>query len=310
MQTKTPAAGAMTQGGRRRLGRPRLLIVGCGDVGLRIVARLQRRLRIFAVTTSPDRLAALRSAGAVPLLIDLDRDRPARLATLATRAIHLAPPPAQGLIDARAKRLLRDLRPLRRLVYMSTSGVYGDRRGGRVDETARPAPATDRARRRMDAERRMRAPPWHAAVLRVPGIYADGRMPLDRLRKGLPVAVPPEDVLTNHIHADDLARICIASLFRAAPRRVYNAVDDSQLYLGQYLDLVADHSGLPRPPRLSRSLLRQAVSPIQYSFMSESRHIENRRLKTELRLRLRFPTVLQGVPAALAAGPPSALSPV
>jgi nucleoside-diphosphate-sugar epimerase len=307
MQMKTPAADTLKPGGRRRLGRPRLLIVGCGDIGLGIVSRLHGRFRIFAVTTSPERCPHLRAAGAVPMLIDLDRDRPLRLARLATRVIHLAPPGPSGRRDHRAMRLLAALRtPAGPLVYVSTTGVYGDRRGARVDETASPAPLTDRALRRLDAERRMRAGPWHGSVLRVPGIYGRHRLPLERLRQGLPVPSAQDDVLTNHIHADDLARACIAALFRAAPRRVYNVVDDSQLQLGQYLDLVADHARLPRPPRLPAPALRAALSPMQYSFMTESRRIANRRLKSELRIRLHYPTVREGISDALAPSAPEA----
>jgi nucleoside-diphosphate-sugar epimerase len=276
-----------------------LLIVGCGDIGLRIVARLHRRFRIFAVTSSPSRVCLLMNAGAVPIVLDLDADRPAQLARLAGLAawiIYLVPPDPVSPADRRLARLLASLNPPpQRLVYMSTTGVYGDRQGRLVDETAATTPMTERAQRRVDAERRARARPWHASVLRVPGIYGPGRMPLERLRRQLPVAAPPDDVLTNHIHADDLARICVAALLRGAPRRVYNAVDDSRLSLGQYLDLVADHEGLPRPARVPRSELQANLSPMQLSFMSESRVIANRRLKAELRVRLQYPTVVDAL---------------
>ena len=295
MQTRTPAATG-AQGGRARLGKPRLLIVGCGKVGLRIVARLNRRFRVFATTTSPAQCQVLRSAGATPMLLDLDGRPSNRIAGLAPRVICLAPPPPAGSTDTRIAHLLQLLRrrPLR-FVYISTTGVYGDRRGAWVDETASPAPITERALRRADAERRARAHPWHASVLRVPGIYGPGRLPTERLRRAVPAPLPAEDVLTNHIHIDDLARICVASLFRAAPRRVYNAVDDSCLALGEYLDLVADRFGLPRAPRLPREALRRAVSPTQFSFFEESRRLRNRRIKSELRMRLWFPTVHDGL---------------
>jgi len=295
MQTRTPAATG-AQGGRARLGKPRLLIVGCGKVGLRIVARLNRRFRVFATTTSPAQCQALRSAGATPMLLDLDGRPSNRIAGLAPRVICLAPPPPAGSTDTRIAHLLQLLRRRpRRFVYISTTGVYGDRRGAWVDETASPAPITERALRRADAERRARAHPWHASVLRVPGIYGPGRLPTERLRRAVPAPLPAEDVLTNHIHIDDLARICVASLFRAAPRRVYNAVDDSCLALGEYLDLVADRFGLPRAPRLPREALRRAVSPTQFSFFEESRRLRNRRIKSELRMRLWFPTVRDGL---------------
>src|SRR5882762_958741 len=298
MQTNTPAATG-ARGGRARLGKPRLLIVGCGKVGLRIVARLNRRFRVFATTTSPAQCQVLRHAGATPMLLDLDGRPSNRIAGLAPRVICLAPPPPAGSTDTRIAHFLQLLRrrPLR-FVYISTTGVYGDRRGAWVDETASPAPITERALRRADAERRTRAHPWHAAVLRVPGIYGPGRLPIERLKRTIAAPLPAEDVLTNHIHADDLARICIAALFRAAPRRIYNAVDDSGLYLGEYLDLVADQFGLPRAPRLARAALRGAVSPIQFSFFEEARRLRNDRIKNELRVRLQYPTVQEGVRAA------------
>jgi nucleoside-diphosphate-sugar epimerase len=300
MQMQMPDAGAPVSGCRRRLGQPRLLIVGCGNIGLGIVARLRNRFRIFAVTSSPERLADLRASGSVALAHDLDRGRPWRLGSLAQRVIYLAPPGSGGSLDLRAARFLSVLRrPIDRLVYVSTTGVYGDRQGARVDESAAPRPITDRARRRLDAERRMRAPPWRAAVLRVPGIYGRNRLPLDRLRQAMPALRAQEDVVTNHIHSDDLERICIAALYRSAPARVYNCVDDSDLYLGQYLDLVADLSGLARPPRLSRAALRSAVSDVQLSFMSESRRLSNSRLKSELRFRLKYPTVAAGLTSAI-----------
>ena len=296
MQTKTPAAGARS--GRGRLGKPRLLIVGCGKVGLGIVARLNRRFRVFATTTSSEHCQALRGAGAVPLILDLDDRSSGRLEGLAARVICLVPPPSQGRTDGRVARLLRLLhRPPSRFIYMSTTGVYGDRRGALVDESAQPAPITERAHRRADGERRARAHPWQGSVLRVPGIYGPGRLPIERLRRSIPAPLAADDVLTNHIHIDDLARICIAGLFRAAPRRIYNAVDDSCLYLGEYLDLVADRFGLPRAPRLPREALREAVSPMQFSFFEESRRLGNRRIKNELRVRLQFPTARDGLTA-------------
>jgi nucleoside-diphosphate-sugar epimerase len=296
MQTRVP--GARAQAGRARLGKPRLLIVGCGKVGLGIVARLNRRFRVLATTTSAERSQGLRQGGAVPLVLDLDAPDAGRIEGLAARVICLVPPPSEGSTDTRMARLLRLLRrPPARFVYISTTGVYGDRRGAMVDESARPAPITERARRRVDGERRARAHPWQASVLRVPGIYGPGRLPIERLRRGIAAPLAADDVLTNHIHIDDLARVCVAALFRAAPRRIYNAVDDSRLHLGEYLDLVADRLGLPRAPRLPQEELRQAVSPMQLSFFEESRRLGNRRMKSELRVRLQFPTVHDGLTA-------------
>jgi nucleoside-diphosphate-sugar epimerase len=288
-----------------KLGRPRLLIVGCGDIGLRIVARLNRRFRIVALTSSPQRAPLLRAAGAVPIAGNLD-DRPTlkRLRGFGARVIHLAPPPESGAGDRRTMHLVAALgrRDDNRSVYISTTGVYGDAGGAWIDETAPLATNETRSLRRIAAERLMRGR-RHAHVLRVPGIYANDRLPLARLRQKLPALAPDDDVYTSHIHAEDLARIAVVALLRGRPCRATNTVDDSGLKMGAYFDLVADRCGLERPPRLPREGLRQAVSPMMYSFMSASRRIRNRRLKRELRVRLSFPTVADALAdSALAQG--------
>ncbi len=282
--------------------RPVLLIVGCGDVGLRVLRLLQGRWRVLALTSSPGRVPALRAAGAVPLLGDLDEPASiARLAGLADMVLHLAPPPSEGATDPRTAHLLRALARRRapaRLVYASTTGVYGDCAGAWIDETRALAPATARGQRRVDAEARLRwagrALGWHISLLRVPGIYAldrEGGDPRDRVRRGAPVLVAEDDVHTNHIHADDLARACVAALMRGAPQRAYHVNDDSTLAMGDHFDRVADLAGLPRPPRISRAEAEQRMTPMQLSFLSESRRLSNQRLKRELRLSLHYPTV-------------------
>jgi len=182
-----------------------------------------------------------------------------------------------------------------RWVYVSTTGVYGDCGGAQFDETRAVQPANARAVRRVDAERRFRSPTaWRtadAALLRVPGIYAHDRLPIERLHKGLPALAPADDVYTNHIHADDLARIAWRAVLRGRAGRVVHAVDDTDLRMGDYFDRVADAFGLPRPPRVDRQTLTGLVTPMMLSFMSESRRLENRRLKRELGVRLRFPDV-------------------
>ena len=294
-----------------RFRRPVLLIVGCGDIGLRVARAIGPGWRVLGLTSSAERVDALRAAGIVPLLGDLDAAPTlARLSGLADAVLHLAPPPSQGSIDTRTEALLNALarRPrVRRLVYVSTSGVYGDCAGARINETQPLAPATERALRRVDAERRVRAYGRalgvRVSVLRVPGIYATDRPggdPRERLRRGTPVLVHADDVHTNHIHADDLARICIAALHRAPTQRAIHASDDSELRMGEYFDLAADLFGLPRPPRITRVEAAAQLSPMQLSFMSESRRLDNRRLKTELRFALRYPTVADGLRAEVA----------
>jgi len=290
-----------------RFKKPVLLIVGCGDVGMRVVALLARRWRVVALTSSGSaRLAALRAVGAVPLRGDLDRPATlGRLAGLADAVLHLAPPAASGTRDVRTAHLVRALARsgrTARIVYASTTGVYGDRGGAPTAETATRRPATERARRRADAEERVRrhgrAHRVTATVLRVPGIYALDRAggdPRERVARGAPVLAAADDVYTGHIHADDLARACVAALHRGRPQRAVNVVDDSELKMGDYFDLVADRFALPRPPRLSRSDAAERLSPLQMSFLAESRRLVNARMKRELRLVLRHPTVADGL---------------
>jgi nucleoside-diphosphate-sugar epimerase len=290
----------------RRSRKPALLIVGCGDVGLRVLKLLHGRWRVLALTSSPSRCELLRRAGARPLLGNLDDAASlGRLGGLADAVLHLAPPPASGERDSRTRHLLQALARggrLRRIVYASTSGVYGDCAGARFDETRAPRPATARARRRVDAEAQLRAFGRRAGVavslLRIPGIYAsdrDGGHPRERLQRGTPLLRAEDDVYTNHIHADDLARACAAALHQALPQRAVHVCDDTELRMGEYFDLAAELCGLPRAPRISRAEAATQLSPMQLSFMSESRRLDNQRLKRELKLRLRYPTVAEGL---------------
>ncbi len=301
-----------------RLRRPTLLIVGCGDVGLRVLALLAPRWRVLALSSSPSRLPLLRARGAVPLLGNLDEPatlgRLAAVARLADAVLHLAPPPGEGDGDPRTAALLAALArggcggQVRRLVYASTTGVYGDRGGERIDETAVPRATTARARRRVAAEARVRhfgrATGATTTILRIPGIYAsdrEGGDPRERVRRGAPALVPEQDVYTNHIHADDLARACVAALLRGRPQRVVNVVDDTELRMGDYLNLVARLADLPAVPRITRDEAARTLSPATLSFWNESRRLDNQRLKRELRLVLRYPTVADGLAASASA---------
>ena len=364
----------------RRFRRQRLLIIGCGDIGQRVVQQLHHGWQVMGVARSDETLQKIRTAGALAMRADDAH----RLARWATHILHAAPPASrdgevtdrltrgwlQALARARGQRASTTSRPGRthrlgarstaallavpapapqapsrsrhapapRLVYLSTTGVYGDRGGAFTRETDTLQPLTDRARRRVDAERqvrygihrpdgsnagsrradsphadsarpdsahrdsvrtfgarhrRLQQPPLPALVLRVPGIYAADRLPVERLRQQVPALVPADDVITNHIHADDLARIARTALLRGPRQRVINAVDDSQMTLGEYMDQVADRLGLPRPPRRPRAELARTLSEVRMSFMRESRRLDTRRLKRELRVRLQWPTVAE-----------------
>ncbi len=290
-----------------RFKRERLLIIGCGDVGQRVV-RAQRHVRVAALTSSPARVADLRAQGVVPVVGNLDAAASLhRMAGWATRVLHLAPPPLQGETDPRTRALTRAL--MRRsapmcLVYGSTSGVYGDCAGAWVDEARVVNPVTPRAQRRVDAEARvryfgrLRFNVTRVSVLRIPGIYApnrEGGTPRERLLRGTPVLTREDDVFTNHIHADDLARACQLALWRGKSQRTYNVNDDSQLLMGDYFDMAADVYRLNKPTRISRVQAQTELPAMQLSFMSESRRLVNTRMKRELRLQLRYPHIKDGL---------------
>jgi len=283
-----------------------VLLVGCGDVGLRVAAQLPARIGLTAVTSSPQRRDALRARGIRPLLANLDDPASLRrLAGLATHLVHLAPPPGEGWTDPRTRALMAALqrRPVPgAVVYGSTSGVYGHCNGEWVRETRPLRADSPRARRRADAEQVVRffgrASGARVQVLRIPGIYGmdrEGGTPRARLLKGTPVLRAEDDVYTNHIQADDLARACIAALWRGRAQRVYNVNDDTQRKMGDYFDLAADLFGLPRPPRVPRSTAQTELPLMLLSFMSESRRLDNTRMKRELRLALRYPDVRDGL---------------
>ena len=277
----------------------RVLLIGCGDVALRTASLLRNKVRLYGLTRRVKDVPRLRAHGIVPVVGDLDRlETLDRLRTAPFAVLHFAPPPSEGRDDPRTRKLIAALTRARslpqRFVYISTSGVYGDCAGARIDERRPRRAQTPRARRRVAAEDHLRhwAGRYHVrlSILRAPGIYTATRLPLERIRQGSPVLGEAEDVFTNHIHADDLARATVAALFRGLPNRAYNITDDAQMKMGGWFDAVADAFHLPRPPRVSWEEAEQRIAPMLLSFMSESRRLSNTRMKTELRVRLSYPT--------------------
>jgi len=280
-------------------GKPRILIIGCGDIGLRVAKQLCRNYRVFALTSQQSRFSELRGLGITPILGDLDKPETLwRLSGLAETVIHLAPPQNIGHRDSRTRNLTRILAQgpasLSRLIYVSTTGVYGDHKGGRVSEITPVNPQSERAKRRVDAERVLRLwGPAHSVavtILRVPGIYAANRLPVERLQARTPALISDEDAYSNHIQSDDLARLVCAAVYHGKPQRVINACDGGETKMGDYFDEVADAFGLERPARIPAAELQKIVSPMLWSFMRESRRVTNTRLP-ELKTPLRYPSV-------------------
>ncbi len=294
-----------------------ILIVGLGDIGRRVAVRWRARgAQVFGLARSTASASRMEREGVIPLAGDLDR--PDSLALPAAKdayVYHFSPPPPHGRNDPRTRALaeaLDTVRP-RRLVYISTSGVYGNRGGEWVTEASEPAPATDRARRRLDAEQTLRA--WGSrtgtpvVILRVGGIYGPGRLPVARLQRGDPVLRPEACGYTNRIHADDLAEVCVAAAERGTADAIYNVSDGRPGTMTDYFFAVADRLGLPRPPAISMEEARQKLTPAMLSYLTESRRLDNRRLREALGVTLRYPDLETGLaaldPAAelFAAGP-------
>ncbi len=275
-----------------RLTGAKLAIVGCGDVGLRLLNRLNGKIKCVVLGRRNGIVNAQHPLTRC-LNIDLDQRKSlARLRGIAPWMIYLAPPPAQGLDDPRVKHCLAAQPSASRCVYVSTTGVYGAAHGAWVTETSPLAPTEARGVRRVAAEKRLkRSAIAKVSILRAPGIYAEERLPIERIVKGLPTLIAADDVPTNHIHADDLARLCWLGLFRGRNRRAYNAADGQPMMHGEYLQAVARTFGLQAPPRLPKAETKAALSPIAWSMLSGARRVSSQRLLSEWRVALDYPSM-------------------
>ena len=271
------------------------LIVGFGDIGQRVAKLgLEAGLGVSALVRSPRPMF-----GAVAIAGDLDQaESLGALADLSPGVVlHFAPPPGAGESDTRTANLLAALskRPPQRVVYISTSGVYGDCGGAWVDEARPVNPGNARSRRRVDAEQQLSSfAARHTiplVILRVPGIYGAGRYPLERLQRGDPVVCPDEAPWSNRIHADDLAAIAWRAAQGDAPAGIYNASDDAPSSTTDYFYTLADAFGLPRPPCVSLDEARRTFAPGLLEYLHESRRLDNRRMKAVLGASLRYPAL-------------------
>ena len=279
------------------------LIVGCGDVGSRLGSELARRgARPVGLVRRQASADALGRLGIVPAVANLDQpiEEPPAAADGGT-VFYLVPPDGEAAEDDPRLRHFLDACEQaipRRLIYLGTSGVYGDCHGEWVDETRPPNPLSARARRRLAAERMVAD--WCArhgtqyALLRVGGIYGPGRLPVERL-SGMTVICPDEAPWSNRIHVDDLVRTLVAAAQRGRPGRVYNVADGHPTTMTDYLYRVADLAGRPRPPCVSRAEAPEHLSPGMLSFVRESRRLDTTRMREELNVRLQFPTLDSGL---------------
>jgi nucleoside-diphosphate-sugar epimerase len=283
------------------------LIVGCGYLGRAVAsAYLEQGLSVTGLVRSPESADKLRALGARAAVADLDASPLPDLPLESADLFNFCPPPAAGDEDSRVQRLIEEFSRQgdpRRIVHLSTTGVYGDCGGQWVDETRPVGPVAARAKRRMDGESRLRE--WRErsggelVILRVAGIYGPGKLPLERLRQGLPLIRESEAPFSNRIHVADLVRVCVAAMERGGDGEIYNVSDGHPTTMTDYFNRLADTVGLPRPPLISLAEGEQQLSAGMMSYMRESRRLDNRKMLRELGVKLQYPTLAQGLPVCL-----------
>ncbi len=281
-----------------------VLIVGCGDIGIR-VARLVKSEGgvVFGLARDEEGAGRLRSHGVEPVLANLDdQGSLAALPTADRLVFYFAPPPGGGSIDGRMRKFCAATGTERlpaKVVYMSTSGVYGDCGGAWVTEETPVNPQTSRAQRRVDAEQTLQT--WGRkhqvpiVILRVTGIYGPGRLPIARLQQGHPVLREEDSPVTNRIHADDLARICIAAARKGIDGECFNISDGQPGTMTQYFMAVADKLGFPRPKQVSMDEAKQVMNPMMLSYLTEARRMDNLKMLEQLEITLQYPDLESGL---------------
>jgi len=286
----------------------KVLIIGCGNIG-KLVASLAsaNHATVTAMARSAERLAELQQLGIVAVSGNLDD--PASLENLPTKdalVFYFAPPPGGGVTDPRLRAFCAAIaagNEPQKIVYISTSGVYGDSGGNLVTEETPATPQTARGKRRLDAEIALRE--WCTerrvahVILRVTGIYGPGRLPIQQLTSGQPVLLESAAPFTNRIHAEDLARICIAAAERGESGEIFNVSDGQPGTLTQYFNAVADALALPRPRQVTLEEARKVMTPLMLSYIGESRRMDNGKMLRKLGITLLYPTLEAGIRASL-----------
>lgn len=289
-------------------GRKQAFIVGCGYVGRRLALQLGKEYNLYGLVRSKNSLKWLRSVHVEPIVLDLDRLGKQDLSPVWFRnctLFYFAPPRNEGDSDVRLHRFLNLLETNPdTLVYISTTGVYGNTHGAVVDETTPVKPQTQRAMRRVNAEHLTRI--WctenkvRRVVLRVSAIYGPGRLPLARLRQGEPAIRAEEAPIINRIHVDDLVQSCLAAALNPEARGVYNISDGNSTSMTEYLQMVAQLANLPMPAEIPLDEAQLSYSPEYLSYLDESRRVGNTRMRNDLGVQLRYADLQQGIMASLA----------
>jgi len=283
----------------------KIVIIGCGYLGGRIARECLREGDfVSALVRTEVSALQLQNQGVEAIALDLDTALPAVNMIKDSRVFYFAPPPRSGVEESRLQRFLAAMpsgQLPEKVVYLSTTGVYGDCGGELVDENHAVNPLAERALRRFSGEQQvlgwgqqMRVP---VTVLRVAGIYGPERLPLARLQRGEPMVCEAESPTTNRIYIDDLVAVCRAAMVRGVAGEIYNVSDGHPGNMTDYFNQVADFAGLPRPEQISLQQAQQQLSAGMLSYLKESRRLDNRKMLQQLGVVLRYPTLELGLKA-------------
>lgn len=283
----------------------KVIIIGCGDIGKRFatIAAQNGFDQLYGTTRTPEHTDNLSALGITPILANLDD--PTSLGAIPTAdavLLYFVPPPGGGVHDSRARNFCHALSAMPRpakIIYISTTAVYGDNGDELITELTPPAPGTSRGQRRLDAEATFQhfGKEHHVPVtiLRVAGIYGPGRLPLQQLRSNHPVLIPAEAKPTNRIHADDLANICLAAVERGGDQAIYNVCDGHHGTLSEYFTAAAALLGFPPPPQITLAEAHKVMTPLMLTYVREGHRISNRKIIDELGITLTYPTLAEGL---------------
>jgi nucleoside-diphosphate-sugar epimerase len=286
-------------------GHGHLFCFGLGFSALALARRLLAKgWQVTGTCRSADKAAALRREGISPVVYGdgtAITDLPARLAA-ATHLLSSVPPDDEGdsVLRDHGAEIAAAAPALAWIGYLSTTGVYGDRAGGWVDEASALEPTGERGRRRVEAEAAWRALPNPAHLFRLAGIYGPGRSALDTVREGRARRIIKPGQVFSRIHVEDIAAVLEASIAHPAPGTAYNVCDDDPADPAEVIAFACGLLGVAPPPPI---LFEQAnLSPMARSFYDDNKRVRNDRIKQELGVVLQYPDYRAGLRALLAAG--------
>lgn len=286
----------------------KIFIAGCGYIGERLARRYRESgTAVTCMVRSPEHLARLEDAGFSGFTASLDEAAALPPFELSGSVLlYLAPPPGGGIADTRARNFIARIesRPVK-IIYMSATSVYSESGGEAVTEESPAVPDSAMGKRRLDAETAFReygaAAGVPVVILRVSGIYGPGRLPLMQISQGQPLLFESESGPSNRIHADDLAAVCMAAVERGVDGDIFNVSDGHPSSMTAYFNACADALGYPRQPQVTMDEARLSMSPLMFSYVSQSRIIDNRRMLERLKVNLHYETLADGLAASVAA---------